>query len=62
MPLPANQLLIHASFELLNIWPGCHSSELARDGRNAVVHALTIDPEKRVFIGSWHVGSTGLNL
>nr|KIN05539.1 hypothetical protein OIDMADRAFT_23938 [Oidiodendron maius Zn] len=60
--LPANQLLIHACCELLNIWSGCYSSELTREERNAVVHAFTEDPEKRVFIGSWHVGSTGLNL
>ena len=60
--LPANQLLLYACFQALKLPSVCYTSELSREERGELVKAFTEDPEQRLFIGSWYVGSTGLNL
>jgi hypothetical protein len=60
--LPANQLLLYACFSALRIDTACYTSELSRHERANFVKAFTENPDCRIFIGSWYVGSTGLNL
>lgn len=53
--LPANQLLLYACFQALNIWSACYTSELSREQRGDLVKAFTEDMNCRVFIGSWNI-------
>lgn len=60
--VPANQLLLQGCLSLLGIGNVCYSSELDRKARTSSVKAFTEDIKCKVFLGSWYVGSTGLNL
>lgn len=60
--LPANQLLLLAIHRALRIGNVCCSSELSADQRNIEVNNFTTSSDYKVFLGSWFVGSCGLNL
>jgi len=56
--LSANQFLLCACFQALKLQSVYYASELPRE----LVKVFTEDPGYHLFIGSWHVGSTRLNL
>ena len=60
--LPASQLLIYACLQALGINAVCYTSELTTQERAHLVQQFCISADTRVFIGSYFVGSTGLNL
>lgn len=60
--LPATQLLLYACLYALGISTVCYTSELNTEERDSHVHQFCTNPQTKVFIGSYFVGSTGLNL
>lgn len=60
---PANQLLLCACFRALRIDAAIYTSELNPEERNDLVRQFTTEPDKcHIFVGSYSVGSVGLNL
>jgi SNF2 family DNA or RNA helicase len=60
--LPASQLLIYACLQALQIKTVCYTSDLTTTERSELVDRFCRSADTRVFIGSYFVGSTGLNL
>lgn len=60
--LPDSQSLVLAVCHALGVNACMFSSELSPKDRDDMVYAWNTDPELMVFIGSYYVGSTGLNL
>lgn len=60
--LPATQLLIYACLQALRIGAACFTSELTTAERSDLLRKFCTSADRRVFIGSYYVGSTGLNL
>jgi hypothetical protein len=60
--IPANQVLLYSIFQAMDIGQACYTSELSRDERSFLVTQFTKNRKCCVFIGSYFVGSYGLNL
>ncbi|RDW84611.1 hypothetical protein BP6252_02201 [Coleophoma cylindrospora] len=61
--IPASQLLIYGITQLLRISAGCYSADVKVADRDDIVNDFTTETKKCfVFIGSFYLGSVGLNL
>ncbi|OBT60605.1 hypothetical protein VE03_10039 [Pseudogymnoascus sp. 23342-1-I1] len=61
--LPANQVILCACFRALNINAAVYTADLNTDEREALVRRFTTSVDNcSIFIGSFSVGSIGLNL
>jgi hypothetical protein len=61
--LPATQILINICLQALGIECACYTSDLSTDDRHTAVLSFASSREgAQVFIGSYYVGSVGLNL
>lgn len=61
--LPATQIFVDITLRALHIPTACYTSELDFDQRNKLVAEFTTtNAGAQVFIGSYYIGSTGLNL
>ncbi|OBT70727.1 hypothetical protein VF21_10289 [Pseudogymnoascus sp. 05NY08] len=61
--LPANQILLHACFQALQIDSATYTAELSSEERHSLVKKFTTKTDEcHIFVGSYAVGSVGLNL
>ena len=60
--LPANQLLLYAIFQAMGVKAALFTADCNREQRDEHVTAFTEDPEVMGFLGSYYVGSFGLDL